>query len=90
MEKLKKKYVIVLEGCDDTTSYIGEYTIEEYSLILKVAEEVSSMSTYTCMPTMSIWEFNQEKDKYVSWRIDSHLEEEMELQAIKNQKKYDL
>jgi len=90
MENLKEKYVISLDGCDDTTYYIGEYTAEEYNFLLKVAEDVSAMSTYTCMPTMSVWKFNQDKDKYVSWRIDSHLEEEMELQIIKNQKKYDL
>lgn len=90
MENLKEKYVISLDGCDDTTYYIGEYTTEEYNFLLKVAEDVSSMSTHICMPTMSVWKFNQERDKYISWRIDTHLEEEMELEAIKNQKKYDL
>ena len=55
-----KKYVITVDGCDDSTEIIKELTLEEYELLVDVSAEITDASEYTCMPRMEITEYNEE------------------------------
>ena len=55
-----KKYVITVDGCDDSTEIIKELTLEEYELLVDVSAEITDASEYTCMPRMDIIKYNEE------------------------------
>jgi hypothetical protein len=60
------KYVISLNGCDDTTKIEVDLTDEELNTIIKVGKIVNETSKYGCMPTMSIYtEYRIEEDAYI-------------------------
>jgi hypothetical protein len=56
---MKKKYIILVEGCDDETIIEKDLTIDEFKLIQSVAKEITEASKYICMPRMYI----KEKEK---------------------------
>lgn len=53
---MKKNYSILLEGCDDETTFTMELAPEEFALMQKVSEKSMEVSQYGCMPTMEIEE----------------------------------
>ncbi|MEM0173682.1 MAG: hypothetical protein QXI16_04155 [Sulfolobaceae archaeon] len=57
---MKKKYKIIVDGCDDETIIIKELTEEEFKLIKSVADEITDTSESQCMPRMEIKEKENE------------------------------
>ena len=47
-------YKISVVGCDDTTSIDIELTESEFILIEKIAAQITSASSYGCMPRMGV------------------------------------
>lgn len=56
---MKKKYRISVHGCDDSTVIEKELTQQEFKIIKEVAQEVTKVSHYICMPTMVIEEIRK-------------------------------
>jgi len=56
---MRKKYIILVEGCDDDTIIEKDLTLDEFKLIQSVSNEITEASQYQCMPRMYI----KEKDK---------------------------
>ena len=56
-----KKYLITLNGCDDTTECEIELTNEQFEIFMQIAKEINKHSTYGCEPNISIYD-NYEKD----------------------------
>lgn len=50
------EYKISLDGCDDSTEFTMKLTESEYLLLKRVAEKSEQVSTYGCMPTMTVTE----------------------------------
>lgn len=72
---MKKKYLICLRGCDDETFFSMELTEEEYQLLCKVSKRSMEVSTYTCMPDLTIKPM-QEASEYELMMIGELHEEE--------------
>lgn len=49
------KYLITLNGCDDTTYCELELTDEELKFLVKISKEINKYSTYECEPSISIY-----------------------------------
>ena len=49
-----RKYEITVTGCDDETTVHMELSDQEYELIDRLADLISTRSTYSCMPVMGI------------------------------------
>ena len=60
---IKKKYEIILDGCDDSTKFEMELTNEEFELLEKVSSKANETSTYCCMPRMYVCEVAEEESK---------------------------
>ena len=58
---IKKKYEIVLDGCDDSTKFKMELTNEEFELLEKVSAKSNEASKYCCMPRMYLYEVTEEE-----------------------------
>ena len=56
---MKKKYRILVHGCDDSTIIEKELTEDELKTIQSIASEVTESSEYVCMPTMEIKEMEK-------------------------------
>lgn len=56
---MKKKYIILVHGCDDSTIIEKELTEDEFKTIQLVAKEVTETSEYQCMPTMEVVEMEE-------------------------------
>ena len=56
---MKKKYRILVHGCDDSTIIEKELTEDELKTIQLVAKEVTETSEYECMPTMEVEELEE-------------------------------
>lgn len=54
-----RKYEITVTGCDDETVVTMELTAQEYELIDRLADLISTRSAYSCMPVMDIGEVDQ-------------------------------
>ena len=54
------KINITLVGCDDSTSRDFEVTENEYEFLLKIKSQINEISTYGCMPTLSVEKTAQE------------------------------
>ena len=54
-----RKYEITVTGCDDKTVVSMELTAQEYGLIDRLADLISTRSAYNCMPVMDIEEADQ-------------------------------
>ena len=63
-----KKYLICLEGCDDTTKCEIELTKEEFDTFIKISKQINKKSTYQCKPHISIYEkWDKDEDGYISY-----------------------
>ena len=51
---MKKKYRILVHGCDDSTIIEKELTEDELDLIQSVAQDVTETSEYICMPIKEV------------------------------------
>ena len=49
------KYLITLNGCDDTTKCEIELTNEQFETFMQIAKKINKHSTYVCEPTISIY-----------------------------------
>ena len=58
---IKKKYIIVMDGCDDSTKFEMELTNEEFELLNKVSAKSNEASKYCCMPRMYLYEVSEEE-----------------------------
>ena len=58
---IKKKYIIVIDGCDDSTKFEMELTNEEFELLEKVSAKSNEASKYCCMPRMYLYEVTEEE-----------------------------
>ena len=58
---IKKKYEIILDGCDDSTKFEMELTNEEFELLKKVSAKSNEASEYCCMPRMYLYEVTEEE-----------------------------
>ena len=58
---IKKKYEIILDGCDDSTKFEMELTNEEFELLEKVSAKSNEASKYCCMPRMYLYEVTEEQ-----------------------------
>ena len=56
---MKKKYRILVHGCDDSTIIEKELTEDELKTIQSIASEVTESSEYVCMPTMEVEEMEE-------------------------------
>ena len=56
---MKKKYRILVHGCDDSTIIEKELTEDELKIIKSVATEVTETSEYGCMPTTEVKELEE-------------------------------
>ena len=56
---MKKKYRILVHGCDDSTIIEKELTEDELKTIQSIASEVTESSEYECMPTMEVKELKE-------------------------------
>lgn len=54
-----RKYEITVTGCDDQTTVHMELSAQEYELIDRLADQISTRSAYSCMPVMEIEEADQ-------------------------------
>ncbi len=56
-----KVYRICVDGCDDSSILNMELTEEEARVVKLVAAKCTETSTYSCMPTMEIEEWEEVK-----------------------------
>lgn len=54
-----RKYEITVSGCDDQTTVHMELSAQEYELIDRLADLISTRSEYGCMPVMYVEEADQ-------------------------------
>jgi hypothetical protein len=54
--RMKKKYIIRLDGCDDSTYIAMELTEDQLEFVKLLCGKSYENSTYGCMPTMSVEE----------------------------------
>ena len=57
-----KKYLITLNGCDDTTYCELELNDNELEFLIKISKEINKYSYYQCQPTISIYEDYKNRD----------------------------
>lgn len=50
----KRKYLISLVGCDDTTYLEKELSIAEYQFLYSLSKEINENSDYGCQPKMEV------------------------------------
>ena len=67
------KYLITLNGCDDTTECEIELTNEQFETFMQIAKKINKHSTYGCEPTISIYEkYKKDNDGYFHyWNEES-------------------
>ena len=51
-----KKYLIMLNGCDDTTYCEVELTKEQLDTFVQISKKINKKSEYICQPTISIYD----------------------------------
>lgn len=62
------KYLITLNGCDDTTKCEIELTKKQLETFMQIAKKINEKSTYQCEPTISIYEkYEKDNDDYIYW-----------------------
>ena len=60
------KYVITLNGCDDTTYCELELSDKELEFLIKISKEINNHSGYGCQPTISIYkDYRKENGRIV-------------------------
>lgn len=50
----KRKYLISLVGCDDTTYLEKELSVAEYQFLYNLSKEINENSSYGCQPKMEV------------------------------------
>ena len=50
----KRRYIITLHGCDDSTKIEMDITDAEHEFLQRMSDHVLDASKYGCMPTMSV------------------------------------
>ena len=55
------KYLISVDGCDDSTEIEVDLTPTQFKLLERIAEQVSEKANYGCMPSMSIEKVEKKK-----------------------------
>lgn len=73
--KNKTEYLLVLEGCDDSTYIKADLTPYDVKLLTELAEKFSEASTYCCMPVMDfkpISEWSEYKLNYLKSEDDGN------------------
>ena len=63
------KYLITLNGCDDTTYCELELNDEELDFLVKISKEINKYSDYGCQPTISIYKDYKNLDGKRGFRI---------------------
>ena len=58
------KYLIALNGCDDTTYCELELKNYEKEILIKISKEINKCSSYGCQPTISIYKDYIKKENY--------------------------
>ena len=53
------QYNIKVVGCDDSTAIVKHLDEDEAALIKAIAEEITSESSYGCMPIMRVWKVGE-------------------------------
>ena len=66
------KYLITLNGCDDTTYCELELTDEELKFLVKISKEINRYSTYQCEPSISIYKDYKNLDGKRDFRISGN------------------
>ena len=59
-----KKYKIANIGCDDSTCFDMELTDEELKLVIKLFEENNKVADYGCLPSLYIYEHDENKKNW--------------------------
>lgn len=59
----KELVYIRLQGCDDNTTFDMELSKEELEILRKVSERSKKVSRYRCMPTLSLIEGEEAKER---------------------------
>lgn len=60
------KYLIVLNGCDDTTYCELELNNKEIEFLIKISKEINKHSGYQCQPTISIYkDYKVDDGRYI-------------------------
>lgn len=62
---------VSLLGCDDVNHAVIELTSSELATLLKVADEVNSLSNYGCMPRLRVLAMHQVDDSDLTAYRDS-------------------
>lgn len=65
------KYLIALNGCDDTTYCELELNDKELEFLIKISKEINKYSTYQCEPTISIYKDYENLDgkrDFIIWK----------------------
>ena len=55
------KFVITLCGCDDESAVVMDVSAEELQFLRRLQEKVDNVSTYRCMPTLSLREAKEDE-----------------------------
>jgi hypothetical protein len=51
---VSERYYVSVDGCDDITAVIVELDDHEAAAVRRVADRVNELSSYTCMPEMTM------------------------------------
>ena len=66
------KYLITLNGCDDTTYCELELNDKELNFLIKVSKEINKYSDYQCQPTISIYKNYKNLDGKRDFRVSGN------------------
>jgi hypothetical protein len=66
------KYRIKVSGCDDSTYINRDLTEQEYAFLVSIAADITEASTYGCMPTMTLIDYETvEKEAAEEARLEA-------------------
>ena len=69
------KYLITLNGCDDTTYCELELSNKELEFLIRMSKEINKCSDYGCQPTISVYKdykkLNGKRDFRISGKWDT-------------------
>ena len=63
------KYLITLNGCDDTTYCELELSDKELEFLIRISKEINKWSSYQCQPTISIYKDYKNLDGKRDFRV---------------------
>lgn len=65
------KYLITLNGCDDTTYCELELSDKELEFLIRISKEINKYSGYGCQPTISIYKDYRNRDGKRDFELSS-------------------